>query len=186
MTFRRYFGVLLLALTGAIAQGAPAKPSPAADQAVMISRASIERALGPAPKTGIKDAALSVVPVSKGLNLGVFAIRRTLVNGKPVPDAFQHHDVAEIYQVLSGSGTLVTGGTLERATEMPADSSDVVRLMGPTAAGVAISGGTSQQIGPGDVVIIPANVPHGFTEIGPAGISYLLYRIDPHGVLQPR
>jgi hypothetical protein len=31
-----------------------------------------------------------------GYNVGVFAVRRSLVNGKPIPDAYQHHEVPEI------------------------------------------------------------------------------------------
>jgi len=87
---------------------------------------------------------------------------------------------------VSGGGTLVTGGTLEQSTEMRKDDPSVVKLMGPTEQGIAISGGKSQRIGPGDIVVIPANTPHGFTNLGPDGISYVLVRIDPHHFLQAR
>jgi mannose-6-phosphate isomerase-like protein (cupin superfamily) len=103
-----------------------------------------------------------------------------------VPDAYQHHDITEVYQVVSGSGTLVTGGTLESATEMRHNDPSVVSLMGPTAAGVAIKSGTRQRIGPGDIVVIPANTPHGFADLAPDGISYVVVRIDPHHVLKAR
>lgn len=119
-------------------------------------------------------------------NVGVFAVRRSLINGKALPDAYQHHDVSEIYQIVSGGGTLVTGGVLEQPSELPTNDPSVVRLMGPTAQGIAIRGGVSQRIGPGDIVMIPSNTPHGFTELGPDGISYVLVRIDPHRVLPTR
>ena len=38
-------------------------------------------------------------------------------------------------------------------------------------------------IGPGDVVIIPPNTPHWFTEITTDQIVYLVVRVDPHKVL---
>ncbi len=174
-------------LTGiSVAQNLAAGTPPVAKPATTITRAEVEKALGAAPKTGIKDAALRVVPMDAGYNVGVFAVRRSLVNGKPIPDAYQHHDVSEIYQVVSGGGTLVTGGVLEQPSEMRKDDPSVVRLMGPTAQGNAISGATSQRIGAGDIVVIPANTPHGFTELGPDGISYVLVRIDPHHVLPTR
>ncbi len=155
-------------------------------QGVTITHTEVQKLLRSDPKTGIRDAALRIVPVGGEYNVGIFAIRRTFVNGKPVPDAFQHHEVSEVYQVVSGGGTLVTGGTLEGATEIRRDDPSVAKLMGPTAQGVAINGGTSQRIGPGDMVIIPADTPHGFTDIDPEGISYLLIRIDPHHVLPAR
>jgi len=87
---------------------------------------------------------------------------------------------------VSGGGTLVTGGTLEQSTEMRKDDPSVAKLMGPTAQGTAISGGKSQRIGSGDMVVILANMPHCSTDLGPDGISYVLVRIDPHHFLQAR
>jgi quercetin dioxygenase-like cupin family protein len=58
--------------------------------------------------------------------------------------------------------------------------------MGPTAQGAAIKGGTSRRIGPGDIVIIPANTPHGFADLAPEGIAYMLIRVDAHRVLPAR
>ncbi len=175
------FSVLSMVGGGMLAWNvASAAPSPARLQSAAVTRAEIEQALKVAPKTGIKDVALRVVPVDGDYNIGVFAVRRTPVKGEAVPDAYQHHDVTEIYNVVSGSGTLVTGGTLEQASEIRPDDPNVVKLMGPTAQGVAIRGGTSQQIGPGDIVVIPANTPHGFTQLGPEGISYVVMRVDPH------
>jgi mannose-6-phosphate isomerase-like protein (cupin superfamily) len=111
--------VALALLTGiSLAQTLGAGASPVAKSAAIITRADVEKALGATPKTGIKDAALRVIPMGADYNAGVFAIRRSPVNGKPVSDAYQHHDVSEIYQVVSGGGTLVTGGVLEQPTEM--------------------------------------------------------------------
>jgi quercetin dioxygenase-like cupin family protein len=41
----------------------------------------------------------------------------------------------------------------------------------------------SRKIGPGDVVIIPPNTPHWFSEISSDQIVYLVVRVDPHKVL---
>jgi mannose-6-phosphate isomerase-like protein (cupin superfamily) len=182
----RLLCLFMLCRGGAQAQSTSSAASAVRDPAVTISHTDIEQALRAAPKTGIKDAAIRVVPVRDEYNVGVFAVRRTPVNGRAVPDAYAHHDITEVYQVVSGGGTLVTGGTLESATEFRPDDPSVVNLMGPTAQGVAIKGGTSQHIGPGDVVVIPANTPHGFAELAPEGISYVVVRIDPHHVLKAR
>jgi mannose-6-phosphate isomerase-like protein (cupin superfamily) len=152
----------------------------------MIAHAEVERALQLVPKTGINDVALRVVPVNGEYNVGVFVVRRSVLNGKLAVDAYQHHDITEIYQVVTGSGTLVTGGTLEASKEISPSDPSVVRLMGPTAQGAAINGGTSRRIGPGDIVIIPANTPHGFADLAPEGIAYMLIRVDAHRVLPAR
>jgi mannose-6-phosphate isomerase-like protein (cupin superfamily) len=178
--------LLVLFTGGMVGQNLPDVAPEFGDRAATITHGEIERALQVAPKTGIKDAALRVVPVGGEYNVGVFAVRRTPVNGKAVPDAYQHHDITEVYEVVSGGGTLVTGGTLENATEMRRDDPSVVRLMGPTAQGVAIKGGTTRHIGPGDVVVIPANTPHGFADLAPEGISYVVVRVDAHHVLKAR
>ena len=179
-------GSLVLCSGGMVGQSAPEAAPSVSNAAATITRTQIEEALRLAPKTGIKDVALRVVPAGSEYNVGVFAVRRTPVNGKAMPDAYQHHAITEIYQVVSGGGTLVTGGTLENATEIRRDDPSVVRLMGPTAAGAAIKGGTSQHIGPGDIVVIPANTPHGFAELAPEGIAYVVVRVDAHRMLQAR
>ena len=175
---------LLAAGVGSASQETAA--SGVGSRAAMISATEVEQALHAPAKTGIKDVALRVVPVGGEYNVGIFAVRRTLVDGKLAVDAYQHHDITEVYQVVSGSGTLVTGGTLEKPKELSASDTSVVKFMGPTAQGTAVRGGKSQHIGPGDIVVIPANTPHGFTDLAPEGISYVLVRIDPKRLLPAR
>jgi quercetin dioxygenase-like cupin family protein len=49
--------------------------------------------------------------------------------------------------------------------------------------GAAIIGGTAHKIGPGDVIVIPPNTPHTFTEVTSDEIVYLVVRFDPKKVL---
>jgi mannose-6-phosphate isomerase-like protein (cupin superfamily) len=87
--------------------------------------------------------------------------------------ALIHDRVTEIYQIVEGGGTIVTGGTLADARV-----SDLSRLgAGPSHTGTH-QGGDSRRIGPKDVIIVPAGMPHRFSQLdGP--ISYLVYRFDP-------
>lgn len=57
-----------------------------------------------------------------------------------------HPNDAELFYVIDGSGTLVTGGTL-------------------TADHMGIDGGQSQKIGKGDFIFIPEGTPHWFTKV---------------------
>jgi len=89
--------------------------------------------------------------------------------------------VTEVYYILGGGGTLVTGGAMDAPKEEAPTSATVKVLVGPSKSG-AFRSGQSRKVGPGDVVIIPAGVPHGFSEI-PDHVDYLSVRMDPDHVL---
>ena len=66
-----------------------------------------------------------------------------------------HEKETDIFYVVDGSATLVTGGTaVGTKTTRP----------GQMAAN-SINGGESRRIAKGDVVVIPAGVPHWFKEV---------------------
>ena len=87
--------------------------------------------------------------------------------------ALMHDDLTEIYQIIEGSGTLLLGGTIEDKRPV----SDPPNL-GPTPSYfVTQVGGVTRKIGPNDLVILPAGVPHKFTQLdGP--ISYVIFRFE--------
>jgi mannose-6-phosphate isomerase-like protein (cupin superfamily) len=180
---------LILALTTSVCSAQSAiptsrtKPGHAKGTATFVPNAEIQAALRPVDTSAVADNVLRVVPIDGEYNVGVSVVRRVKVDGKTPPDAILHHAIAEIYHVLEGSGILVTGGAIEDETELPPDAPDVRALIGPSAVGKVISGGTRQRVGPGDVVIIPPNTAHGFIEITSDQITYLLVRVDPHRVL---
>ena len=89
-----------------------------------------------------------------------------------------HDKVTEVYQVLEGAGTLVTGGTMVNPQRRANSSVEVTQLSGPGVSGTAIQGGVSRRIGKGDMVIIPAGTPHWFSEIQET-ITYTVVRLDP-------
>ena len=63
-----------------------------------------------------------------------------------------HLAEAEYVTVIQGTGTLVTGGHLVNPKLVKPGQMD----------GDTIEGGTTRQLAPGDVVLIPAGVPHWF------------------------
>jgi len=79
----------------------------------------------------------------------------------------------------------VTGGTMVDSKTRPADSIPVRLEDGPGASGTAIKGGISQRIKAGDVVVIPAGVPHWFSKIE-GSITYVVVRVDPDRLLAPK
>ena len=127
------------------------------------------------------DKQIKVVDVGKSTNVAVGILERGTLETEGRVGAIVHHDVTEVYYILEGSGTLVTGGPLEDTREFPPDSAAVIELIGPSGRGT-FQGGVSREVSAGDVVIIPGGVPHGFSRI-PDRIKYLSIRVDPDQVL---
>jgi quercetin dioxygenase-like cupin family protein len=66
-----------------------------------------------------------------------------------------HAKDTDIFYILDGSATLATGGSMLGGKETaPAE-----------LRGASIEGGVVRQVTKGDVIIVPANVPHWFREI---------------------
>ncbi len=102
--------------------------------------------------------------------------------GATGPNGILHDDTAESYVVISGSATLITGGTIVNGWRSPPDSEVVTILNGPSCNGTMV-GYTSRNIKTGDIIIIPEGVPHGFSAV-PDHVTYLSIRPDLKKVLQ--
>jgi len=97
--------------------------------------------------------------------------------------AASHDKVTEVYQVLEGSGTLVTGGTMVNPQRRENVAEVVTQINGPGVSGASIQGGVSRRIAKGDMVIIPAGTPHWFSEVQES-ITYTVVRVDPGRVVK--
>jgi hypothetical protein len=103
--------------------------------------------------------------------------------GGGTPGGISHDGQTETYIIVSGGGTLVTGGHIVNGRKSPADSEVTKVLNGPSCSG-AIAGAdvVKKVVKTGDIIIIPAGVPHGWTEITDH-VDYLSVRPDPDRVL---
>jgi len=102
--------------------------------------------------------------------------------GATGPTGILHDDTAESYVVISGSATLIIGGTVVNGRRSAPDAEVTTILNGPSCSGTMV-GYTSQEIKTGDIIIIPEGVPHGFSAI-PDHVTYLSVRPDLKKVLQ--
>ena len=165
--------VVLLAanVASAAAQGGP---PPAVD----IPGAAIDAFIDALPDDAISDRPIRIAEVG-GYRVGVYGVFRP----SSLPgDAIRHEtSVTEIYYMLSGTGTLVTGGRIvdERSTGTSPNTGR------PNFGGPRIDGGASRQVVPGDVIIIPGNVPHWWSSLD-TDIRYLIYRPDPDALQSVR
>jgi mannose-6-phosphate isomerase-like protein (cupin superfamily) len=168
--------LLVLALSAA-SLGAQAPPS----AAIAIDVAEIQKVLATitAPQG---DQQIRVVDMGR-YNLAVGVLHRGKTSdtpGAPI-NGLVHTQVTETYVILSGAGTLVTGGILANPRAFPADNDVVTTLAGPSNAG-PIQNGSMRPVKTGDVIIIPAGVPHGWTNV-PDHVDYLSVRPDQDKVL---
>lgn len=114
----------------------------ASDVAALVAKAKAQDAAKAQPT--ISQSILRLAPYSTNLEY----------RGSVGP-ASVHLKEAEIFYVLDGSGTLVTGGKLTNQTQTNADN----------LSGNGIEGGHAQAMNKGDFAIVPQGTPHWFSEI---------------------
>ena len=68
------------------------------------------------------DKQIKVVDIGKDTNVAIGILERDTLASQLEVAAIVHHNVTEVYYILSGGGTLVTGGSLENTREFPPDS----------------------------------------------------------------
>ncbi len=77
-----------------------------------------------------------------------------------------HEKETDVMYVVDGAATIVTGGTM-----VGGKSSGPGQLRGND-----IQGGATRHLAKGDVVVIPAGIPHWFKEVSPS-ISYYVVKV---------
>ena len=147
--------------------------------ATYVSEADIQANMNAAPNSATNPLPNIRVVDAGGYNVAVGVIHRPQT---PPGVVAVHFKVTEIYHVTDGAATLVTGGTMVNAKARPADAISVRLEDGPGASGTAIQGGVTRRIKAGDVVVIPAGVPHWFSAIE-GSITYVVVRVDPNRLL---
>jgi len=126
----------------------------------------------------VSDQQVRALDIGK-INVDIGIVYRRALSG--VSPVAEHDLVSEVYHVIDGSATLVTGPDIEGMKRRPATNENVRMLNGPGSNGTSIRNGVTYQLKPGDVIVIPAGVGHWFTKIDDH-IRYLMVRIDPDKV----
>ena len=143
---------LMLALaftpTTAFAQQAAA-PNPASSR-TMVSAADV-RAMIAKAKSERKDT--QALLAQSMIQLAPYNV--SLEYRAAVANAAVHETEAELFYVIDGSATLVTGGKLTKEN----------RTNAANLSGSGIEGGTSRRVAKGDFIMVPEGVPHWFSAI---------------------
>ena len=160
-----------LLLLPVLASAAAAQDAP---RATDVTSADIQKFINALPRDAVSDRPIRVVEVTGDYRVGVYGVFRPQ---SPLGGANLHQvNTTEIYYMVEGVGTLVTGGELLDPVQVP-DSTNV--------RGSGIRGGVSRRVTKGDVVIIPGHTPHWWSALD-TDIEYLIFRPDPDNRLPLR
>ncbi len=136
---------------------AVASAASAADPAVkLVSGGDVAKAIREAP-AGL----VAAVPLATAAEYRVLGIRRGASG-----EAELHEKEIDVWYVLEGGGTLMTGGTL---TDPKTTAPGEIR-------GSGIKGGETRAVGKGDVVTIAAGIPHWMSKLD-APMQYLVIKV---------
>src|SRR4051812_28076685 len=105
---------------------------------------------------------IALIDYARDANHSVLLLRRTKPGRAEV-----HTALTDVWYVIDGGGTLVAGGALKNAK-----NTDPRELRGS-----GVSGGIARHIGRGDVIDIPAGVPHWVSRIDGKELVYLTVKI---------
>jgi mannose-6-phosphate isomerase-like protein (cupin superfamily) len=137
---------------------APPAPAPRGTPATFVSAAELEAAL---KKATDANPNMSSARIDNHDQYRINMVWR----GRPA-GAITHTVGTELHYIVEGGGTLVTGGTIVR----PAAGA-------PAGTLARIDGGITRKVAKGDVVLIPENTPHWYSEVDGA-IAYLEVRFN--------
>ena len=146
----------------AFAQAPATPPAPklfaaAGDVSTLIANAKRERK---PDQANFVQPILQLAPYNANLEYRVAGINA---------NASVHEREAEMFFVIDGSGTLVTGGKLK----------DERRTNPENLSGSGIDGGNRRRVSKGDYIMVPEGVPHWFGEIDGALVLMSIHL--PHG-----
>jgi len=167
--------ITAIAIVAPVAILATSEPS---SEAALLTAAMISQVIKAMPANAAVDEALRTVDGGTA-NVGIFIVHRPQETDQGCTiehDTLVNDRTTSIFLVLDGAGTLVTGGKLTNPTPLSSDDPDL-KLVGSGSRGKGIQNGQSRRINKGDVVVIPAGVPHGFSAIEKS-ITYEVVRVD--------
>jgi len=139
-----------------------------------IPKADLEAVMGPTRG----DRPARVVNIAGGANLGVYILHYPATKNPTPPSSFYHSEISELYYVIRGEGTALLGGQLQNPMWRDSNTTSFREVSGPGVAGT-ITGYKSQKWSAGDIIIVPAGVPHtiGFEVTVPNDILRVV--VDP-------
>jgi mannose-6-phosphate isomerase-like protein (cupin superfamily) len=114
------------------------------------------------------DAAKVSEAFAKGGALGTGSDHVASVLRRVKPGQVEVHvKETDIFYIVDGTATFVTGGTVVGSKELRANQ----------LTGTDIQGGQTHQLKKGDFISIPAGVPHWFKDVPASGVTYYMVKV---------
>ena len=138
----------------------PAPPPTDRTKATLFTAADLQAALAklPADRPAASVRVFSLDPYNVAVE-----------QRQPRPQgAASHADRAELFFVIEGAGTMLTGGTITDG-----------KASGVNTQGTTISGGTRIAFKKGDFIMVPSGVPHQFVDLTTAVQVMSMYLPNP-------
>ena len=174
-------GVVMLTL---LAQpGSQPNPTCRHCSATYIPKSELDAYTAKAIKYRLIDQQVRSVDIGKA-QVGIGMVTRGKLAADPNRKraVAEHEQVSEVYHVIDGEATLLTGPDLVNPVKRRDDERTVRLQNGPGYNSDAIRQPLVTHLKPGDMIIIPAGTGHLFTEI-PDHITYVMVRVDPDKVV---
>jgi mannose-6-phosphate isomerase-like protein (cupin superfamily) len=156
--------ILFVSLFVTLSLGAASAQQPAAQSPALFASAADIAALIAKAKSGMKPGQpaagewilkLDPSATAPSATFPVGHIHLDYLVGMIPNAALVHERRAELFYVLEGSGTVIIGGTLH----------DETRANPETRRGSGVDGGKPQRLAKGDMLLIPDNTPHFFSQV---------------------
>ncbi|HEY7391495.1 MAG TPA: hypothetical protein VH640_23470 [Bryobacteraceae bacterium] len=149
-----------------------------------IPKAEIDRTMHETEVPGTYgDRAVRTVDLPAiNFRVGLYVIHRPKPSSEAPAIGWYHTNIAEIYYIMRGAGTFLTGGSLDNSTRDDPNSYSTKVVRGPSVSGT-FRGVTEQKIEAGDLIIAPIGVPHVTGKTIEAPRDILRIALDPDKVL---
>ena len=140
--------------------------------ATYIGAGEFDAYLKRAIDNGLIDQQVRSVDIGRS-QVGIGIVHRGKLLQPENASVAEHDLISEVYHIIDGSATLVTGPDLVNPQRRPATNQNVREFNGPGNNADSIRNGVTYYLKPGDVVVVPAGVGHWFTRIDDH-ITYLM------------
>ncbi len=175
-------GVLILGTISIFGQ----QPNPTCHNcpATYIPKSELDAYTEKAIKYRIIDQQVRSIDAGK-LQVGIGMVTRPHLEAGAVRKGSiaEHEQIGEVYYIIEGSGTLMTGPMLVNPVRRPADEKTVRLQNGPGYNADSIQNPQINHLKAGDMIVIPAGTGHLWTEIPGDHVTYMMVRLDPDKVV---
>jgi mannose-6-phosphate isomerase-like protein (cupin superfamily) len=178
---------IVIAVFPVLAQQPEPKPTCNHCSAVYVPKSELDGYNQRAIEHKLVDQQVRSVDLGK-VQVGIGSIYRgklgqaTNLENQVAEAVAEHEQVSEVYYIIEGSATLLTGPDLVNPKARPSTLKTVREQNGPGFSAASIKNPEVHELKAGDMIIIPAGTGHWFTKIDDH-IRYVMVRLDPDKIL---